>query len=119
MAMKHLVMALALVMSATGCTRFEIRSEGLPQDAVYFSELPGASDHFEVGDTASFLFWGLVPLFSPSPADKLLPYLGDGKRIANFSITTRYEVSDFLVSVLTLGIYGSRTVTYEGDLVSR
>lgn len=116
--MKLMGCALALAVLLTGCTRFELRADGLPEDSVYFTSLPGSAQHFEESDSASFLFWGLMPLSSPRPANKINPYLRKGVRMANFSVTTQTTVPDVLVSVLTLGIYSTRTVRYEGDLVT-
>lgn len=49
----------------------------------------------------SWLFWGLMPLKSPDlklPQDK------------NYQIETRFNVVDYILTVITLGIYNSSTV---------
>jgi hypothetical protein len=85
---------------------------------VYFTQVPGSQvQRFEESDSASFLFWGLVTIRDPKPGEKIGRYLGGKRKISIFKVTTQTTFFDGLFSVITLGIYSSRTVIYSGDVV--
>lgn len=81
--------ASGLVMALSGCMTVTLKADGFGDDDVYFTALNGKNvEHIEESDWAGFLFWGLVPIHQPNPAQVLKPRLGKGQRLANFRITT-------------------------------
>lgn len=82
------------------------------------STLKGTTlDHFTETQSASYLFWGIVPPSPVNPQQILAPYLQGGARISNLTITSHHSFTDALVMLLTLGIVDPLTIRYEGDVV--
>ncbi|MEB3204203.1 MAG: hypothetical protein VKP57_05845 [Candidatus Sericytochromatia bacterium] len=115
------ILSTALVASLllAGCQRLAIDSKEVPANKVYFTTLKGAKvlGTIEETQTATWLFWGLVPAAQPDAAQALNAYLKGNQRIQNLEIRTEQSVVDGVISTLTLGLYTQRSVIYSGEVV--
>lgn len=102
-----------------GCQRLAIDSKEVPANKVYFTTLKGAKviGALEETQTATWLFWGLVPAAQPDAAQALNAYLRGNQRIQNLEIRTEQSILDSVISTLTLGLYTQRSVVYSGEVV--
>ena len=102
-----------------GCQRLAIDSKEVPANKIYFTTLKGAKvlGAVEETQTATWLFWGLVPTAQPDAAKALNAYLKGNQRIQNLEIHTKQSVMDSVICALTLGLYTQRSVVYSGEVV--
>lgn len=110
------VPALALVLGACSLTLDATRL-GVP---VTMASSPGDSakgSRFKVSRHATYVFWGAVPVGTPSLERGLATQLVGGKGVADLRIRVHSSVGDAIFAVLTLGLVVPRTVTFEGVIV--
>lgn len=109
---------------ASGCYRMALDATALSPDVYLTSSAQARAGvqplgEFEARTTASWLFWGLLPLKEPRIEDALQRELarGGANAVTALEIRTQNTFVDGLVRVLTLGFYGQRTTFLKGTLV--
>ncbi len=113
---------LALVLLAWplgGCTMtFDATSLGVPVNMASSSTAPAQGEKFSVSTTATWMFWGTVPINTPSLKKVLARQLGGGQGVADVKIKVTSGVGGVLFSILTLGVIIPRTVHFEGIITA-
>ncbi len=112
------VLALALAVGACALT-FDSTHLGVPVSLAGAAQQPDSGTRFRVTKHPVYLFAGLVLLSQPNLEDVLAGQVGAGARITNLRIKVRSRWSDLLVTGLTLGLVVSRSITFEGVVVSK
>ena len=93
------LLAALLAFAVAGCSRVHIRGQDIGEDNVYFTRVEGrVFQSFQETDSAAFLFWGLVPIKQPNPAEKIRKYTSGKRKISNFRVITQYQVLDIGMS---------------------
>ena len=113
------LLCLTFLLMSTGCAM----SHGVisSRNPVYLDDAQGQLDrHFKEEDRYFYVLFGLIPVYQPKLEDKLAPYMRKGVRVANLKIEAATTPTDVGISVLgLLGVLmSSRTVRYEGDLLT-
>lgn len=113
--MKKIIIALALMVAATGCTRISTGEVGVRVDMskqVQMSELPSGSWNQTVfGDVLTF------PVKDISlPIENKTPLTADNSALADFDLTVVYNVSPSSVSELYAGKSKSFHASGDGDI---
>ena len=113
--MKKIIIALALMVAATGCTRISTGEVGVRVDMskqVQMSELPSGSwNQTLFGDVLTF------PVKDISlPIENKTPLTADNSALADFDLTVVYNVSPSSVSELYAGKSKSFHATGDGDI---
>jgi len=80
---------------------------------------PASGTPFHITKKATYLFWGILPLGDQRVDRVLSAQLADSPGIADLRIRSKARFSDVLLTVLTAGLVVSRSVTYEGIILSR
>ncbi len=109
---------------ASGCYRMALDASALSPDVYLTSSAQARAGvqplgEFEARTTASWLFWGLLPLKEPQIEAALQRELAraGANAVTGLEIRTQNTFVDGLVRVLTFGIYGQRTTFLGGQLV--
>jgi hypothetical protein len=104
-----------LALGTAACSyEFSTRTLGVPVTLAEPLAQPVPGDTFRVTTRASHLLWGLVPARRPSLQEALARQLGAGAAVHELRIHARKRWSDVLVTGLTMGLYSTTSVTYEG-----
>jgi|GEM_PF-5164580 len=109
------------VMMATGCYSLT-HGVATSRNAVYLDDARGSVDrHFKEEDRALYMLFGTINVYQPRLDDKISQYLRKGVKVANLKIETACTPADVLIGIVP-GLFGilfsSRTVRYEGDVMS-
>ena len=113
-------LVVVLALGATGCVHtFDATRLGVPATLAEPAGSTLAGTAFRVNSHATFVFWGLGRVSSPSLQKALASQLLGGKGVVGVRITVRSRWSDILFTGLTLGLIVPRTVTFEGVIVDR
>jgi hypothetical protein len=114
-----LVAAALLALSATGCAlTFDSTSLGVPVSMASAASRPAVGDTFSVRLGAVYMFWGLVPVKTPSLENTLESQLAGGRAVRDLRIHIGRRLPDLLVTVLTAGIVSPTSVTFEGVIAA-
>ncbi len=114
-----LVAAALLALSATGCAlTFDSTSLGVPVSMASAASRPAVGDTFNVRLGAVYMFWGLVPVKTPSLENTLESQLAGGRAVRDLRIHVGRRLPDLLVTVLTAGIVSPTSVTFEGVIAA-
>jgi hypothetical protein len=108
-----LVAVLALPLAGCSMT-FDATSLGVPVNMASSASAPAQGEKFSVNTTATWLFWGAVPLNTPSLKKVLARQLGGGQGVADVKIKVTSGTGGVIFSILTLGLVIPRTVHFEG-----
>jgi len=104
-----------LALPLGGCTMtFDATSLGVPVNMASSAAAPAQGEKFSVNKTATWMFWGAVPINTPSLKKALASQLGGGQGIADVKIKVTSSMGGVLFSILTLGVIIPRTVHFEG-----
>jgi hypothetical protein len=104
-----------LALSATGCAlTFDSTSLGVPVSMASAASRPAAGDTFNVRSGAVYIFWGLLPIKTPSLENTLESQLAGGRAVRDLRIEVGRRVPDLLLTVLTLGLVAPVSVTFHG-----
>lgn len=121
--MRHktlLLPLLAACMFYTGCYHVNHKMEGstvpMSVSAHLGREYEKVSD-FDVSEKKGYLFWGLIPLSDLNGAELATEQLNQSDGIANLSINTSFDLLDWLIGLLTVGIFTTQDIDAHGDLV--
>jgi hypothetical protein len=120
-----LLLLCTLIMSS--CGTIALNSSGLAEPAQLNSA--GQSNYtiiesFKVNDKAGWVL-GLIPANKPAGdkheyfaefLDRQISEAG-GDAVINVQIRTQFNIGDYLISMVTLGFYVTRTVTVTGDVI--
>ncbi|MGH7703218.1 MAG: hypothetical protein ACREMO_08995, partial [Gemmatimonadales bacterium] len=105
----------ALLLASAACAQtFDATSLGVPATLASPAEGPAQGTRFRLTTHATYAFWGLTRVSSPSLARALASQLVGGKAVAEVKIKVRSRFSDLLFTVLTAGLVVPRSVTFEG-----
>jgi hypothetical protein len=96
---------------------FDATKLGVPVTMASAASDPTTAGAFKVSRHATYVFWGAVPVGTPSLERALATQLIAGKGVADLRIRVHSSVGDLLFTMLTLGLVVPRTVTYEGVIV--
>ena len=108
-----------LALPLGGCTMtFDATSLGVPVNMASSATAPAQGEKFSVNTTATWMFWGAVPINTPSLKKALARQLGGGQGIADVKIKVSSGMGGVLFSILTLGVVIPRTVHFEGVITS-
>ena len=77
------------------------------------------ANHFIRTEQASWLILTLIPLNQPDVGQIVQQEIGSagGDGAVNVQITTKLDVLDIVISIFVGGLYNTRTVIIEGDVV--
>jgi hypothetical protein len=106
-------MILALPLAGCAMT-FDATSLGMPVNMASSAAAPAQGQKFSVNTTATWMFWGAVPINTPSLKKVLARQLGGGQGVADVKIKVSSGLGGVLFSILTLGVIIPRTVHFEG-----
>ncbi len=107
-----------LALTVSGCAlTFDSTELGVPATFAESAQTPPQGTPFSVTKHPVFILWGLTAVSRPNAEDVLAGQAGTGARIANLRIKVRTRFPDLLVTVLTLGVFAPRSVTFEGVVV--
>lgn len=111
-------LVLTLLLVSGGCaTTYDATRLGVPVTmAAPAGEIPAGAE-FKVTKRSLHALFGLISISRPSLQDVLAAQLVGGQGIANMRIRARSRWSDVLITVLTLGLFTPRSVTFEGVVV--
>lgn len=114
-----------VVVAASGCYKLDIDATAL-EPHVYMSGPAtvrgGAGTNVgtvEAKTTGSWLLWGLLPMKDPDVDGLIQRELArtSGTAVHGLNIRTQQTFVDGLLSAVTLGLYGQRTVFIDGTVV--
>jgi|SRR5271157_3464070 len=71
---------------------------------------------FEETITARHWLGGLVQGPQPNLQSELAKYVREGETVTQLTIVTRHTVTDFIVTIVTIGIYSPVTVDIRGKV---
>jgi hypothetical protein len=109
------VAAALLALSATGCAlSFDSTSLGVQVSMASAASRPAVGDTFNVRSGAVYLFWGILPLKTPSLENTLESQLAGGRAVRDLRIEVGRRLPDLLITVLTLGFVAPVSVTFHG-----
>lgn len=113
--LRRLAAALTLGLAATGCAlSFDSTSLGVPVSMASAASRPAAGDTFNVRSSALYVFWGLLPVRTPSLENTLESQLAGGRAVRDLRIEVGRRLPDLLITVLTLGFVAPVSVTFHG-----
>ena len=112
-----IVLVLALPLAACAMT-FDATSLGVPVNMASSAAAPAQGEKFSVNTSATWLFWGAIPLSTPSLKKVLARQLGGGQGVADVKIKVSSGMGGVLFSILTLGLVIPRTVHFEGTITA-
>lgn len=133
-----LALALAVTLATSGCYSVKYYVEDSPTPVEVTSGAGRFRYHFKEEGRNFFMIYGLLPVWGDKTDTLLSKHMVRGSRISNLKVTTQVGVFDFLLSAgvnlvivatLTPGLglmapyvagplgLGTRTVTYEGDVI--
>lgn len=108
-----------LALPLAGCTMtFDSTSLGVPVNMASSASAPAQGEKFSVNTTATWMFWGAIPINAPSLKKALARQLGGGQGVADVKIKVTSGFGGVLFSILTLGVIIPRTVHFEGVITS-
>ena len=118
--MRSRVLAILIVaLPLAGCSMtFDATSLGVPVNMASSSLAPAQGEKFSVNTNATWMFWGAIPLNTPSLKKVLARQLGGGQGVADVKIKVTSGVGGVIFSILTLGVIIPRTVHFEGIITS-
>lgn len=110
---------LALVLlGASGCAMtFDATHLGVPATMASAASAPAEGERFELTSRATYGFWGVIKFKEPSLQNALASQLVGGQGVADLKISVRSNITDVLLTILTVGIVVPRSVTFEGVVV--
>ena len=109
------VVALTLIIGVVGCAT--IKMESKVEKPVSMTSMRGTPVRdFAVSTRAVWLFWGLIELSVPDFDQIIGPYAADRAGIQKLKIKTEYDLLDFVVSKLTVGIVTTRSMKIQGQV---
>jgi len=98
-----------------GCAmQYSARSLGVPVTMAEPLAQPVPGDSFNVTVHTTHYFWGVVPGKSPNLQQALAGQLGAGQSVHSLSIRSEKTVTDYVFTVLTLGLISPTSVTFKG-----
>jgi protein-S-isoprenylcysteine O-methyltransferase Ste14 len=106
-----------LGLAAGGCAMsFDSSHLGVPVTMASAATSQATGTPFRVNRHPVFMGWGLITLGAPNLEDVLAGQVANGAAVTNLKIRVRARWTDLLVTGLTLGLFSSRTVTFEGTV---
>ena len=107
-----------VALTLSGCAQtFDATRLGVPATMASAAGSPAEGARFKVTRHATYFFWGLGSLSTPSLEKALAGQLVGGKSVADLKIKVRSRLGDLLITGLTLGLIVPRSVTYDGVVV--
>ena len=108
----------ALAAATGGCAlTFDSTHLGVPVALADSSRSAVTGTPFKVTKHPVYFAWGLVTVAPPNLEDVLAGQLGTGASITRLKIKVGMRPSDFVITVLTFGVFSPRSVTFEGVVV--
>ena len=112
-----------LLFLLTSCATLELSTLGYQKPVAMSSSLDGKDftvvKHFVRKLRAGWLIYMLIPVGHPDLAQVINQEVaaagGDG--VVNLKITTQYDAVDVVISVLVGGLYNTRSIIVEGDVI--
>jgi hypothetical protein len=115
-ALRQFALLSPLVLLGACAMSFNTRTLGVPVSMAepLAAAVPG--DSFAVSSKAIHVFWGLGAAKTPNLQQALAAQLGTATGVHNLSIRAHKNLSDVLITVLTVGIVSPTSVTFSGVL---
>lgn len=118
--MRKLIALVLVATMVTSCAH--VTYQNSTHKPISFTRSLGTEKKFQVTGRANndyrrqWLFWYLLPI-GKDGTDMIADSVGGADALANLKIIAVYDVLDMLVTTLTLGIYSTRLVNIQGDLM--
>jgi hypothetical protein len=109
--------ALAALLSGGCAQTFDASVTGVETVMASPGAVPAAGEPFSVTKTSVFALWGVLPLSRASLEGVIASQAHGEQQVADLRIKVRSKFKDVLITVLTLGIFVPRSVTFEGVIV--
>jgi len=116
--MKKILAGIMVLTFVAGCATIIADAPAGASNTVSMTSQPsGSSVHFVAKKRVLYLLWGLIPITDNHTANEIATATS-GKNAKNVTITSQYDIIDFLVSWIgSFVTLHCRSVKVEGDVV--
>ena len=106
----------ALAMGMFGCATVPIESESEQIVSLTTVREGGGVKDFTIQKQGYWIFWGTVSITRPKIDGFVEDLAEDYTGVQNLKITVKHSLSDYLLTLLTVGLFHSKTYIFEGQV---